>query len=131
MKTLQSTHKCFAMIGIQWPHQLNQKCLCNVKTSFGLFLFAFLFVCDYKFLICEAKTWTEYAELFYNISTLVAYTFDYAVHIWKSEELFQFTEKFVSVIEKSKSSLRKQSYHLFDNHINCLIELNVNPFFRM
>lgn len=99
MELFQSTRNIFAFLGI---HQPNRKRLRFVKGGVGLFLLGSLFACESKFLFYEAKTWPEYAEIFYNLFAVSSNILEYSVHIWKSEELYQFTKKFESVIEKSK-----------------------------
>lgn len=102
MKFCQSVQTYFAQLGINHQSQFVKNDSFQIK---NIIIFAFIggaFVLCSLFLIFDANNFKEWSDCVFSSITSLMGMFDYAIHVWKMEELFQFIEKFEHFIQRSK-----------------------------
>lgn len=102
MKIFQSVQTYFAQLGITPRSQFNEKYPFEMKNVLVIGFIGGGFVVCYLFLVFGANDFNEYSECLISTITFLMGTFDYAIHVWKMEKLFQFIKKFEHFIQRSK-----------------------------
>lgn len=90
-----------AIVGIDSDHA-NRKCLLNKRNVTVITIFVVTAIFKIMYFVHEAKTFVEYTESLYVISTLFAAIFSFAIIIWKMPQLFEFMNDFECSINESK-----------------------------
>lgn len=101
MRIFQSIQKHNAILGLN-PPELFQMHPFNWRNVLCLFIFGQFFLLSCAFLFLKAEGFSQYAESFYVTSNMLASFFNFAVRVFKSQELNELVQNFEKAINKRK-----------------------------
>lgn len=102
MKSFKSLRQFYEISGIL-PPQTNQKCLLNAKNLFYLISMLQYMLSTASFSLFKTGSMAEYGKSFYGYITVLIYSPNFLITIYKSADIFMLFERFDKFIEKSKS----------------------------
>lgn len=114
MKIFQSVQTYFAQLGIEPQSQFGRKFPFELENVVIIVFTSVTFLLCCLFISIEASNFKEYSNCAFSIVTFFMGTFDFAIHVWKMEELFQFIKKLEHFIQKSKYFLKRKEFFGFE-----------------
>lgn len=101
MEVFKLCRKYFFNAGID-PHQSSSKHPFNTRNAIALTMSTICVTSNIIFLLHDAKTFEEYTNTIYVLSTAVLGKTNYSIALWKSAECFHVFDSFQNVINKSE-----------------------------
>lgn len=101
MKSFQSLSQFYQISGI-FPLQPNQNCLLNSKNSYFLISMLTLLITTASFSFFKTASIADYGKSFYGVISVLIYSINFLITIYKSSDIFKLIDKFDKFMEKSK-----------------------------
>lgn len=101
MKSFQSLSQFYQISGI-FPLQPNQNCLLNSKNSYFLISMLTLLITTASFSFFKTASIADYGKSFYGVISVLIYSINFLITIYKSTDIFKLIDKFDKFMEKSK-----------------------------
>lgn len=118
MKSFQSLRQFYQISGIMPPQSNQKKSLLNGKNLFFIISTILVMVMTTLFSFFKTATLIDYGKSSYTAITIMIFTPNFVINIYKSADIFKLIEKFDKFIEKSELFPHFFKKYLFALKIN-------------